>query len=125
MTLVEEIETGFTALENFYQQRSTYVTTGSGPENHEAIGANLNYENLVTYVQDASTRSGAFPVGVSSEVISEFSAMLREIDLASQSKSALYASIAAEATQDASIYAQSSVYNVSVVRGSPTSGPQV
>ena len=124
-TLVSEIQDGLSALQTFYQNRANYILSGGTPENHEAIGANLNFENLQTYSVDSSPSGRGFTVGLSSEIISEYSATVRELGMASQAKSDIYLSIASEATDEVTNYSQNSTYNVAVMRGAPTNGPQV
>lgn len=124
-TLVQEIEEGHAALSSFYAQRSTYITSGGTPENYEALPNAVAFENLRTYSYDSALKGAGYSVGISNEVIAEYSALTREIDLGIQSKSALYDSIAAECEQEASLYTMSATYNTAIVQGAPTSGPRV
>lgn len=124
-TLINEVETGLGKLRDFYAARAAYIQTGSSPEDHATIVDELGFDNLHTYSYDASIRGAGFPVGVSSETLAEYSAVIRELDMASQSKSVLYGNISAEAQTESQEYDRNLTYSVGVLRGARTTGPEV
>lgn len=122
MTLIEECRSGLDAIRDFYEAQATYLTSGGTPPDPVSTLGELPYENLLTFSYSASQETGDYSVGLSSELVAEFSALTREIEMASATKASLYTDAASESLQEADIYAQSSGYHAGVLGGARTTG---
>lgn len=124
MTVMTELQTGSDAVVAFYKGVAAYLNATGLEVDISTLDGTLTYDDLLTYVNAAAQQGGSFAVGLGIEVLSDFAAIQRELDLSRLTKIELMSSAAGEASSEAQIYSDTAAYQKGVLSGTSTTGSQ-
>jgi hypothetical protein len=124
MTVASQIQTGSDTIVAFYKGIATYLNALGEQVDIATLDTTLVYDDILTYVQQSAQQGGSFAVGLSIEALSDFAAIQRELDISRMIKVDLMSSAAGEASEEAQIYSDTTVYQLGVISGTATTGSQ-
>lgn len=124
MSEITEINTGFNALINYLKAQETYLLSGGTPPDARLLYLELDYPELLTYCNSQVIQGAGYEIGVAQEAISTIAASLRELGMATTSKSLIYTSHQSEIVDEYQFYSQSKDFYTGVLKGNSTSGSQ-
>jgi len=121
---LEECTAAFNALSDFMTSSASYLVGEGLPPTPLDLVDFMDYtqslEELIRRVPEAA----AFQNGAMQEVVYTVAASLREIDMASRSKSTLLAAAASELQAEADYYKNTGQFLFGIMKGAPTNGSQ-
>lgn len=119
-----EISTGFEALSNFFKAQETYLLTGGLPPDPRLLYLSLEYPELLTYCTSQVIEGAGYEIGAAQEAIATIAAALREISMATGTKTNMYLGHTSELGDEDLFYTQAKDFYIGVLKGGPTSGSQ-
>lgn len=123
-TAIEQCSEGFTALQEFFQSLSSYISTGSNPPDQEDLLTAMPFEEILAFTTNNSTNSADYSIGAGVETVQHFVAVDRELSMADTGKTSIYISAISESNREAEFYGQNAAFFSGVMRGAPTTGSQ-
>lgn len=124
MSEFTEIESIFSNISQYFSDVNNYLLSGGTPPELTGVLANLEYPELLTFVDSLAESGAGYSIGAAQEAIHTAVAASREIFISGLRKSELYVTCAGDAAEEATFYNQSGSFYAGVVAGSPTNGSQ-
>lgn len=121
---IDQAKSGFAALETYFNNLASYVSTGSSLPELNLLPAALVFDEILTFTVDRSQQGADFSVGAGVESVNHFVAVSREISIIQLGKTALYLSSVSEHEEEGDFYGQNAAFMSSVIRGAVTTGSQ-
>lgn len=123
-TIISECEDGYALLGAYFKAVGTELASSGPYADPSTLSSTLPFDQLLTFAYSGTTSQADFGLGYALNVISEFSAIQRELGMASMNKTQLLLAASSEAQEEATYLDQNSSYIVGVLKGASTSGTQ-
>lgn len=124
MSIFTEVEDIYTTLSNFNESDGQYLLSGGVPPNPNSLAPNFTYSELMTLCLTSIDEQANYVIGVSQDVIAEGAANLREIDISTLTKTAIYTNRISEAEDDVEFLDKTKNFILGILRGGNTNGSQ-
>lgn len=122
MSAITELTNIYTALDNYYSDLATSISTGANPPDIQPLLTGMANAELVTYCSNLSEGSAGFSVGAAQEAAITAYAIQREFDYCNVNKSEIYDNCVSDNEEEARFYDEAGAFHLGILKGAPTSG---
>jgi hypothetical protein len=112
-----QIQTGYTAISNFYNAMAAAVAAGSAPPSFASVASTLAFDQLVSLAQGNAHSNASAPGAAAVETAHGMAAAQREWGLRTLGKSAIYTNGQIDANNEGDFYSAMMTLYTNMIQG--------